>query len=113
MLLTSSILACNMSIGGASKPTAEIVTPPSGTQVALGEQVQLEYRAIDALGVAVLRSFGTTPGGSGGPIFHQEQTARAVALGLAADRPGKIRFLTGDAESETYAAHAQEILARG
>jgi hypothetical protein len=53
LLLTSSILACSMSIGGASKPTAEILTPPSGTQVALGEQVQVEYRASDA--VAVVR----------------------------------------------------------
>ena len=69
--------------------------------------------AIDAVGVAVLRSFGTTPQVSEGPIFHQEQIARAVELGLGADGAGKIRFVTGDAESEAYAAQIQEILARG
>jgi uncharacterized protein (DUF362 family) len=69
--------------------------------------------AIDAVGVAVLRSFGTTPQVSEGRIFQQEQIARAVELGLGADGPGKIHFVTGDGESEAYAAHIQEILALG
>jgi len=69
--------------------------------------------AIDAVGVALLRSFGTTPQVSKGPIFQQEQIARAVELGLGADGPGKIQFVTGDGESEAYAARIQEILARG
>jgi uncharacterized protein (DUF362 family) len=69
--------------------------------------------AIDAVGVAVLRHFGTTREVSRGPIFQQEQIARAAELGLGADRPGKIQFLTDDAESATYAAQIREILTRG
>jgi uncharacterized protein (DUF362 family) len=69
--------------------------------------------AIDAVGVAVLRSFGTTAQVSEGAIFRQEQIARAVELDLGVDGPGKIEFVTGDAESEAYAAQIQEILASG
>jgi hypothetical protein len=42
-----------------------------------------------------------------------ELIARAVELGLGVDGPGKIQFVTGDAESETYAAQIQEMLAHG
>ncbi|MFX1519028.1 MAG: DUF362 domain-containing protein [Promethearchaeota archaeon] len=38
--------------------------------------------AIDAIGVALLRSYGTTPEISQGKIFEQEQIARAVELGI-------------------------------
>ena len=38
--------------------------------------------AVDAVGVAILRHFGTTPEVSRGTIFEQEQIARAVELGL-------------------------------
>ncbi|MFQ6058431.1 MAG: DUF362 domain-containing protein [Anaerolineae bacterium] len=69
--------------------------------------------AIDAVGVALLRHFGTTREVSRGPIFQQEQIARAVELGLGVDRPEKIQFITGDPESEAYAAQIREILARG
>ncbi len=69
--------------------------------------------AIDAVGVAVLRHFDTTPEVGEGPIFQQEQIARAVKLGLGVDGPEKIGCVTGDAESEAYAAQIQEILARG
>ncbi len=69
--------------------------------------------AIDAVGVAVLRHFDTTPEVGQGPIFQQEQIARAVKLGLGVDGPQKIRCITEDAESEAYAAQIQEILARG
>lgn len=69
--------------------------------------------AVDAVGVAILRHFGTTFEVSEGPIFQQEQIARAVELGLGVDAPEKIRFVTDDAESESYAALIQEILARG
>lgn len=68
--------------------------------------------AIDAVGVAILRHFGTTPAVSQGPIFQQEQIARAVELGLGVDGPGKIELVTDDRESEAYAAQIQESLAR-
>jgi uncharacterized protein (DUF362 family) len=69
--------------------------------------------AIDAVGVAILRHFGTTPVVRQGPIFEQEQIARAVELGLGARSPAEIQLVTPDAESEAYAAKIQEILAQG
>jgi len=69
--------------------------------------------AIDAVGVAVLRSWGTTPEVAEGPIFEQEQIARAVELDLGVDGAEKIRLVTGDGESESYAAKIREVLTRG
>lgn len=66
--------------------------------------------AIDAVGVALLRYFGTTPAVSQGAIFEQEQIARAVELGLGVDRPDKIELITGDKASAVYAKQIQEIL---
>lgn len=66
--------------------------------------------AIDAVGVAVLRYFGTTPAVGQGPIFQQEQIARAVELGLGVDGPEKIELVTGDPESAAYAEEIRQIL---
>ena len=66
--------------------------------------------AIDAIGVAILRHFGTTPAVSRGAIFQQEQIARAVELGLGVDDPQKIELITDDPDSAAYAAQIQEIL---
>ena len=66
-----------------------------------------------AVGVAVLRYFGTTPAVSQGPIFAQEQIARAVELGLGVDGPEKIELVTDDPASAAYAAEIREILMRG
>jgi uncharacterized protein (DUF362 family) len=68
--------------------------------------------AIDAVGVALLRYFGTTPAVSQGTIFEQEQIARAVELGLGVDGPDKIELITGDQASAAYAKQIQEILRR-
>jgi uncharacterized protein (DUF362 family) len=69
--------------------------------------------AIDAVGVALLRYFQTTREVAQGPIFQQEQIARAVELGLGVDQPGKIQLVTGDADSASYAAEIREILLGG
>lgn len=69
--------------------------------------------AIDAVGVAILRYFGTTPAVSQGPIFQQEQIARAVELGLGADSPEKIELITDDPESAAYVQEIQQILQQG
>lgn len=69
--------------------------------------------AIDAVGVAVLRYFGTTPEVSRGPIFLQEQISRAVELGLGVSSANEIDLVTGDADSREYASRIGEILARG
>jgi uncharacterized protein (DUF362 family) len=66
--------------------------------------------AIDAVGVALLRYFGTTPAVSQGAIFEQEQLARAVELGLGVDGPDKIELITGDQASAAYAKQIQKIL---
>jgi uncharacterized protein (DUF362 family) len=66
--------------------------------------------AIDAVGVAILRLFGTTPQVSQGKIFEQEQIARAVELGLGVDSPERIGIVTGDAESEAFAGMIRRFL---
>jgi len=66
--------------------------------------------ALDAVGVAILRLFGTTPEVSRGGIFEQEQIARAVELGLGIDSPDKIAFITDDLASQAYAEKIRNIL---
>ena len=66
--------------------------------------------AIDAVGVAILRLFGTTPQVSKGTVFEQEQIARAVELGLGIDSAERIRIVTGDAESAAYANQIRQFL---
>lgn len=85
--------------------------PDRGKQVAA--QVILagtDRVAIDAVGVAILRYFGTTPAVSQGSIFQQEQIARAVELGLGVDGPEEIELVTADPESAAYAGEIQQIL---
>lgn len=65
--------------------------------------------AIDAVGVAILRYFGTTPEVSEGKVFEQEQIARAVELGLGVDSPEKISFVTGDESSAAFAKELQQL----
>ncbi len=69
--------------------------------------------AIDAVGVAILRFFGTTPEVSTGPVFGQDQIARAVELGLGVSSPKQIQIITDDAESEEFAGNVREILLSG
>jgi uncharacterized protein (DUF362 family) len=64
--------------------------------------------AIDAVGVAILRHFGTTPAVSQGAIFEQEQLARAVELGLGVAGPRQIELVTGDRASAAFARQIQE-----
>lgn len=66
--------------------------------------------ALDAVGVAILRLFGTTPEVSRGGIFEQEQIARAVELGLGIDSPDKIDFITDDTASQAYAEKIRNTL---
>jgi uncharacterized protein (DUF362 family) len=66
--------------------------------------------AIDAVGVALLRHFGTTPEVSQGAIFDQEQIARAVQLKIGISSPKQIELVTGDRESAEYAKQIRAIL---
>lgn len=66
--------------------------------------------AIDAVGVAILRLFGTTPEVSKGKIFEQAQIARAVELGLGVASPAQIDIVTADAASADYAKKLLPLL---
>lgn len=66
--------------------------------------------ALDAVGVALLRHYGTTPAVAEGPIFGLEQIARAVELGLGVSRPDEIELLTDDPESAAFAGEIQRVL---
>ena len=59
--------------------------------------------AVDALGVAILRSLGTTPEVSQGTVFDQAQIRRAVELGLGVASPEAIEAMVADEESELFA----------
>jgi hypothetical protein len=48
LLLVAGVLAC---VGGPQKPSVEILSPLSGSQVAVGEDVLVEYRASDTTAV--------------------------------------------------------------
>jgi uncharacterized protein (DUF362 family) len=88
--------------------------PATGKRVQAGLFLAGSDRvAIDAVGVAVLRSFGTTREVSRGLIFEQDQIARAVELNLGVDSPDGIRLLTDNPESEEYATRIREILLGG
>ena len=63
--------------------------------------------AIDAVGVAVLRHFGTTPEVSNGPIFKLDQIARAVELGLGVPSANRISIVTDDQPGEAFAAQVR------
>lgn len=85
--------------------------PDQGKRVAANVILAATDRvAIDAVGVALLRSFGTTPEVSRGPIFAQEQLARAVELRLGVGGPQAIELVTGDAQSAAYAQKIRAVL---
>jgi len=66
--------------------------------------------AIDALGVAVLRHYGTTRAVRRGAIFEQQQIARAAELGLGVGAPDQIELVTDSPESAAYAQEIREVL---
>jgi uncharacterized protein (DUF362 family) len=67
--------------------------------------------AMDAVGVAILRLFGTTPEVSKGRIFQQEQIARAVELGIGIQSARGIQLIPLDAESEKLTQKIERSLA--
>lgn len=69
--------------------------------------------AIDAVGVAVLKSLGSNDQIMKQKIFKQEQIARAVELGLGASSPSGIDLFPVDDQSRDYRNRIAEILEKG
>jgi uncharacterized protein (DUF362 family) len=85
--------------------------PDRGERVAAQVMLAGDDRvALDAVGVALLRRWGTTPEVAAGPIFGQEQIARAAALGVGVASAEAIDLISDDAEGEALAAEVVEML---
>jgi len=69
--------------------------------------------AMDAVGVAILRHYGTTREVSGGKILEQQQIVRATELGVGVPSAEEIELAPLDAESQRFAEEINNILARG
>ena len=63
--------------------------------------------AIDAVGVALLRSYGTLHDVMQGRIFDQEQIARAAELGIGVTSAAEIRLVPLDPTAESVAEKIQ------
>ena len=74
--------------------------PSSGTLIEPGIMIASRDRiALDAVGVAVLRIYGTTTEVSSGSIFEQEQIARAVELGIGISKSDEIEIIPVNTEA--------------
>ncbi len=69
--------------------------------------------AIDAVGVAILKSLGSNENIMSRRIFDQEQIARAVELGLGASSSAGIEVIPADEKSRNYRDRVVEILNKG
>ena len=69
--------------------------------------------AVDAVGIAMLKSLGANDAIMGRKIFEQEQIARAVELKLGVASADAIDLVTADAESKAVADSLTLILAQG
>jgi uncharacterized protein (DUF362 family) len=88
--------------------------PMTGKRVNAGVVVAGTDRvAIDAVGVAVLKHFGSNDTIMSRKIFEQEQIARAAEIGLGVRTPDQIELVTGDSGSADFAGKLQEILKQG
>ena len=88
--------------------------PDSGSTVRPEVMVAgVDRVAVDAVGVSLLRHYGTTPEVSRGGIFEQEQIARAVQLGLGANGPSEIELVTDDDAGRATTAMIRQALDAG
>jgi len=69
--------------------------------------------AIDAVGLAVLKSLGSNQQIMKTKIFEQEQIARAVEIGIGAASPSEIEVIPADDQSLSYRNQIVEILNHG
>jgi uncharacterized protein (DUF362 family) len=69
--------------------------------------------ALDAVGLAILKSLGSNAAIMDTPIFAQEQIARAVELGLGVTSPEQIEIVTDDEASAQAASRIRDMLLKG
>ena len=66
--------------------------------------------ALDAVAIALLRLYGSTPDVMQGRIFAMDQIARAVELGIGVRSAGDLRLVALDSESKNLAFEIRRIL---
>lgn len=66
--------------------------------------------AVDAVGIAILRSLGTTNAVSSGSIWDLEQIRRAADLGLGATSADQIEIITADSASTQMADEIRRFM---
>ncbi len=66
--------------------------------------------AIDAVGVAILRYYGTTKEVSNGRIFELDQIRRAVELGVGIESVDEISLISVDYDSKIISEDIKNIL---
>ena len=66
--------------------------------------------AVDAVGVALLRQYGSTPEVMSGRIFDQEQISRAASLGVGVKSADKIDLVPLDDESQNMGEKIRKML---
>jgi len=69
--------------------------------------------AIDAVGVAVLKTIGSNEAIMQRKIFDQRQIARAVELDIGVSSPSEIEIISADQESMEFRAEVAQILLSG
>ncbi|WP_231856529.1 DUF362 domain-containing protein [Pseudodesulfovibrio piezophilus] len=88
--------------------------PHTGREVAPGVIVAgTDPVAVDAVGVAILRLYGTTPAVSRGKIFEQEQIRRAAELGIGIASAAQIELVPKGAGSQDFADKIRKIMMEG
>jgi uncharacterized protein (DUF362 family) len=85
--------------------------PEDGERISPGLLIGSRDRvAIDAAGVALLRSYGSTPEVMNGRIFSLDQIARAAELGVGCTDPQEIELIPLTSESKSAAKRIAKIL---
>ena len=69
--------------------------------------------AIDAVGVAILKSLGSNKMIMKTKIFDQEQISRAAEIGIGATSPAEIDIVAADDQSRDYRDRIHDILNKG
>ena len=85
--------------------------PEKGKLISPNQLIASKDRvAVDAVGVALLRHYGTTPEVMNGRIFDQEQISRAASLSVGVNSADKIDLMPLDDESRNASETIRMVL---